>query len=98
MAQQVEASGLFHFYLFGKIPKDFFVDNWTGYLLVNHNMYSFQRTHFEACDLVFDAEKQGFSKVPGQLLEAVELIERYFLEQYIGAVERRLAELLENFK
>jgi hypothetical protein len=57
--------------------------------MVNHNMYSFHRTHFEACDLVFDAEKRDSSKVPGQLSEAVELIGRYFLDENIGAVEVR---------
>ena len=77
---------------------DYFVDNWTEYLMVNHNMYSFHRTHFEACDLVFDTEKQDSSKVPGQLSEAVELIERYFLDENIGAVEVRLEELLGKFR
>jgi len=77
---------------------DYFVDNWTEYLMVNHNMYSFHRTHFEACDLVFDTEKQDSSKVPGQLSEAVELIERYFLNEDIGAVEVRLEELLGKFR
>lgn len=77
---------------------DYFVDNWTEYLMVNHNMYSFHRTHFEACDLVFDAEKRDSSKVPGQLSEAVELIGRYFLDENIGAVEVRLAELLGKFR
>jgi hypothetical protein len=66
--------------------------------MFNHNMYSFHRTHFEACDLVFDTEKQDSSKVPGQISEAVELIERYFLDEDIGAVEVRLEELLGKFR
>jgi hypothetical protein len=77
---------------------DYFIDNWTEYLMVNHNMYWFHRTHFEAYYLIFNAEKQDSSKVLGQLSEAVELIERHFLDENISVVEARLEELFGTFR
>lgn len=53
---------------------DSFVDRWAEMVMVNHNMYAYHTKHFEACDLVFDAEKQDFSRVPQKLADAVELL------------------------
>ena len=77
---------------------DYFVDRWSEMAMVNHNMWAFHTKHFEACDLVFDADKQDFSRVPQQLADAVELIEQYFLGEKSGEVEQRLTKILESYE
>ena len=77
---------------------DSFVDRWAEKMMVNHNMYAYHTKHFEACDLVFDAEKQDFSRVPQKLADAVELIEQYFLGEKSGEAEQRLTKILERYE
>ena len=42
-------------------------------------------------------DKQDYSRVPEPLLGIVELVERYFEEEEVGAIEQRLGELFEPY-
>ena len=66
---------------------DYFTDTWSLQIMANHNMYMFHRNGIDACDLVFDPEKQDHGRVPEKLLKLVELIGRYFEAEAVGNIE-----------
>ena len=66
-------------------------------MLVNHNIYTYHRYSIDACDLVFSETKKNHARVPPQILEMAELIERYFTAENAGEIEERLAVLMEPF-
>lgn len=57
---------------------DYYKDTWAKYILVNHNIYTYHRYSIDACDLVFSKTKKNHTRVPTEILEMAELIERYF--------------------
>ena len=75
---------------------DYFTDTWAEHLLVNHNIYTFHRYSIDACDLVF-GDNKDLQRVPADLVEIVELIERYFEAETVGDIEVRLHELFEPY-
>ena len=75
---------------------DYFTDTWAEHLLVNHNIYTFHRYSIDACELVF-GENKDLQRVPADLLEIVELIERYFEAESVGEIELRLQELFKPY-
>ena len=75
---------------------DYFTDTWSLQLLTNHNIWAYHRYSIDACDLVF-SENKDFERVPAELLEIVELTERYFEAESVGEIEQRLQKLFEPF-
>jgi len=75
---------------------DYFTDTWSLQLITNHNIWTFHRYSIDACDLVF-GNKKDFERVPAELMEIVELTERYFEAEQVGHIEQRLQELFEPF-
>ena len=51
----------------------------------------------DACDLVFSETKKNHARVPTEILEMAELIERYFVAENAGEIEDKLAVLMEPF-
>jgi len=76
---------------------DYFTDVWAEQMLVNHNIYTYHRYSIDACDLVFSETKKNHTRVPTEILEMAELIERYFTAENAGEIEERLAVLMEPF-
>ena len=76
---------------------DYFTDVWAEQMLVNHNIYTYHRYSIDACDLVFSETKKNHARVPANILEMAELIERYFTAENAGEIEERLAVLMEPF-
>ena len=74
----------------------YFTDTWAERMLDNQNIYTYHRYSIDACDLVF-GKKQDYSGVLTPLLEIVELVERYFEAEEVGAIEQRLVELFEPY-
>ena len=75
---------------------DYFTDTWSLQLLTNHNIWGFHRYSIDACDLVF-GENKDLKRVPAELLEIVELTERYFEAENVGEIEQRLKVLMDPF-
>jgi hypothetical protein len=69
---------------------DYFTDTWSLQIMANHNMYMFHRNGIDACDLIFDPEKQDHGRVPEKLLKLVDLIGRYFEEETVGDIEHEI--------
>ena len=76
---------------------DYFTDTWSEQMLVNHNIYTYHRYSIDACDLVFSETKKNHARVPTEILEMAELIERYFVAENAGEIEDKLAVLMEPF-
>ena len=66
-------------------------------MLVNNNIYTYHHYSINTCDLVFSETKKNHARVPPQILEMAELIERYFTAENAGEIEERLAVLMEPF-
>jgi len=76
---------------------NYFTDTWSEQMLVNHNIYTYHRYSIDACDLVFSETKKNHARVPTEILEMAELIERYFVAENAGEIEDKLAVLMEPF-
>ena len=77
---------------------DYFTDVWAEQILVNHNIYTYHRYSIDACDLVFSETKKNHARVPTEILEIADLVERYFIAENAGEIEERLAVLMESFE
>ena len=76
---------------------DYFTNSWSEQMLVNHNIYTYFRYSIDSCDLVFNENKKDLTRVPTEILEMAELIERYFVAENAGEIEDKLAVLMEPF-
>ena len=74
---------------------DYFTDTCSEQMLVNHNFYTYHRYSIDVCDLVFSETKKNHARVPTEILEIAELIERYFVAENVGEIEDKLAVLMK---
>lgn len=62
-----------------------------------HNIYTYHRYSIDAFDLVFSETKKNYARVPTEILEMAELIERYFVAENADKIEGKLAVLIKPF-